>query len=85
MSPDQIIAALALLMAEPDPAFETLRQGGYDDRYPVTVTACPETTSPLDIEGRTILCGTVSVPENYDAPDGRRVPLRFVLGRATST
>ena len=85
MSPDQIIAALALLMAEPDPAFETLRQGGYDDRYPVTVAACPETTSPLDIEGQTILCGTVSVPENYDAPDGRRVPLRFVLGRATST
>ncbi|WP_111405645.1 alpha/beta fold hydrolase [Meridianimarinicoccus zhengii] len=85
MTPDQIIAAIGLLMAEPDPAFDTLRAGGFDPRYPVAVDACPETTSPLDIEGQTIICGTVSVPENYDAPDGRRIPLEFALGRAHST
>ncbi|MFZ5961336.1 alpha/beta hydrolase [Thalassococcus sp. BH17M4-6] len=85
MTPDQIVAAIGLLLAEPDPAFETLRAGGFDDRYPVTVSACPETTAPLDIEGQTILCGTVSVPEDYAAPEGRRVALEFAVGRARST
>lgn len=85
MPPEQIIAAIGLLVSEPDPAFDTLRDGGFDARYPVSVEACPETTSPLDIEGHTLICGTVSVPENYDAPDGRRIPLEFALGRAHTT
>lgn len=85
MTPEQIIAAVALLTSEPDPAFDTLRGGGFDTRYPVTVEACPETTSPLDIEGHTLICGTVSVPEDYDLPDGRRVPLEFAVGRAQTT
>ncbi len=86
MTPTEIAAALALLLSpQPDPAFETLRDGGYDSRYPVTVQACPETISPLDIDGQTVICGTVSVPENYDAPEGRRVPLEFFLGRSLST
>ncbi|WP_370203336.1 alpha/beta hydrolase [Salipiger bermudensis] len=85
MTPEQIIAAIGLLVSEPDPAFDTLRDGGFDARYPVSVEACPETTSPLDIEGHTLICGTVSVPENYDAPDGRRIPLEFALGRAHTT
>jgi pimeloyl-ACP methyl ester carboxylesterase len=85
MTPDQIIAAIALLFAEPDPAFDTLRSGGFDERYPVTVKACPETTGALDVEGQTVICGTVSVPEDYDDPDGRRVPLEFAVGLARST
>ena len=85
MTPEQIIAAIGLLVSEPDPGFDRLRDGGYDARYPVTVEACPETTSPLDIEGHTLICGTVSVPESYDTPDGRRIPLEFALGRARTT
>ena len=85
MTSQEIIAALSLLMAEPDPAFDTLRSGGFDPRYPVTVADCPGVTAPLDVEGHTIICGTVSVPENYDLPDGRRVPLEFMVGRARST
>ncbi|MDW3225785.1 MAG: alpha/beta fold hydrolase [Paracoccaceae bacterium] len=86
MSPEGIIAAISLLLAaEPDPAFDTLSAGGFDDRYPVTVAACPETTSALDIEGQTIICGTVDVPENHDAPDGNRIPLRFMVGKAQTT
>lgn len=85
MTPDQIIATLGMLLSEPDPAFDMLRDGGYDPRYPVVIEACPESTSPLDVEGHTVICGTVSVPENYDTPDGRRIPLEFVLGRAFST
>lgn len=86
MTPNQIVAALGLLLSpEPDPGFDTLRQGGFDPRYPVTVEVCPETISPLDVDGQSILCGTVSVPEDYGKPDGRRVPLEFFLGRSLST
>ena len=85
MTPDQIIATLGLLLSEPDSAFDVLHDGGYDPQYPVTVEACPESTSPLDVEGHTVLCGTVSVPENYNDPDGRRIPLAFVLGKAFSS
>ncbi|EPX76270.1 alpha/beta hydrolase [Salipiger mucosus] len=85
MTPEQIVAAIGMLVSEPDPAFDTLREGGFDPRYPVTIAACPETTAPLDVEGHTLICGTVSVPERYDAPDGRRVPLTFALGRAQTT
>ncbi len=86
MTPEQIIATVALLAAGgPDPAFDALRAGGHDDRYPVTVSACPETTAPLDVEGRTIICGTVDVPETYDEPNGRRLSLAFALARSHST
>jgi pimeloyl-ACP methyl ester carboxylesterase len=85
MSPEQLITALSLLLSDsPAATFDRLVAGGHDARYPVEVTACPETSEPLDIEGQTLLCGTVSVPENYAQPDGRRIPLHFVLGAARS-
>lgn len=86
MTPEQIITAVALLLsADANPAFDTLRAGGYDPHYPVEIIACPETTSPLDVEGHSLICGTVSVPEDYLMPENRRVALRFVLGRAHSS
>ncbi len=86
MSPEGIVAAISMLLApEADRAFETLKAGGFDNRYPVAIAACPETTSSLDIEGQTINCGTVDVPEDYSAPDGNRIPLRFVVGKAHTT
>ena len=86
MSPEGIIAAISLLLApEPDPSFDTLRKGGFDDRYPVAITSCPETTGALDIEGQTIICGTVDVPENYNDAEGNRIPLRFMVGKAHTT
>ena len=86
MTPEQIITAVALLLStDANPAFDTLRAGGYDPHYPVEIIACPETTSPLDVEGHSLICGTVSVPEDYSMPENRRVALRFVLGRAHSS
>lgn len=85
MTPDQIFAFVgALLATAPDPAFDRLRAGGADPRYPVAVAACPAPLPPLEVEGRTMVCGTVSVPEDHAKPEGRRIGVRFTVLRARS-
>lgn len=80
MTADQILAAVAALIAGTEnPDFDQLRSGGHDDLYPVEVHACDFPPAPFEVEGSTILCGTVSVPEDYDKPEGRRVGLKFAL------
>ena len=85
MTPDQLFAVIAaLLSGTPHPDFEHLRAGGYDSRYPVAVESCELPPAPMDVEGHTVLCGTVTVPENYDDPDGRTIPLEFAILKSNS-
>ena len=84
MTPDQIIAAvMALVSGTMDPtAFDTIRAGGADDRYPVTVEACPRPLPAGEIEGQTVICGRVEVPEVHGDPDSRQIDLSFAVLRA---
>lgn len=85
MSPDQIFAILASLVSgASDPDFDQLRNGGFDDRYPVAVERCDLPPGTLEIEGKSLVCGTVEVPENYDLPESRRIPLEFAILKARS-
>ncbi|MCC0044902.1 MAG: alpha/beta hydrolase [Brucellaceae bacterium] len=85
MTPDQIFAVIATLLAgNSDPDFERLNAGGYDSRYPVAVESCELPPATMDVEGHTVLCGTVTVPENYDKPDGRTIPLEFAILKSNS-
>jgi pimeloyl-ACP methyl ester carboxylesterase len=85
MTYEQIIAVIAGLLAGPDgTAFETLAAGGYDPTYPVVIEACPRPLAALDIEGETVICGRVNVPENHDAPEGNRIDLAFAVLKARS-
>jgi len=86
MTPDQITAlVMTLLSAQPDgTAFQTLMAGGHDARYPVTVEACPRPLPAADIEGQTVICGRITVPENHTNPDGNRVDLAFAVLKARS-
>lgn len=46
---------------------------------PLALSPCP----PMEgVEG-VALCGTLSVPEDWSAPEGRRIPLRVVVLKAT--
>lgn len=65
--------------------FAQLKSGGYDRAIPVTIKACPQPIGQNEIEGQTIVCGTVSVPEDHGAPDGRRVDLFFVVLKSHSS
>lgn len=84
MTPDQIIATvLALLAAEPtEKAFPVIAAGGANAAYPVTVEACPRPLPAAEVEGKTVICGRVDVPEDHDAPNGPRIKLSFAVLKA---
>ncbi|MCU0832330.1 MAG: alpha/beta hydrolase [Rhizobiaceae bacterium] len=85
MTPEQIITVVGwLLSADPvSEAFPVIASGGADPRYPVIVEACPaNAVPPTDVEGKTVVCGRVSVPENHDKPDGNRIELAFAVLKA---
>ena len=86
MTPDQIVAfVLALTAPAPvDPLFPVIAAGGADPRYPVVAAPCPRPLAPFEIEGQTVACGTISVPENHADPEGRRIDLAFMIFRSRS-
>jgi pimeloyl-ACP methyl ester carboxylesterase len=84
MTPDQIIATvMALLAAEPvDRTFPVIASGGATSEYPVMIEACPRPLPAAEVEGRTVICGRVDVPESHDTPDGPRISLAFAVLKA---
>jgi pimeloyl-ACP methyl ester carboxylesterase len=84
MTPDQIVAAvMALVSGTADPsAFATIRAGGADPLYPVTVEACPRPLPAGEIEGQTVICGRVEVPEVHGKDESRRIGLAFAVLKA---
>ncbi len=82
----EILALIASLSGEPDmPArFETIASGGSADAYPISVAPCPAPLGRDELEGETIICGTVSVPERRASPEGNRIDLFFTVMRAHS-
>jgi pimeloyl-ACP methyl ester carboxylesterase len=86
MTPEQIVAfVLALTAPAPvDPLFPVIAAGGADPRYLVAAAACPRPLAPFEIEGHTVACGTVSVPEDHEDPEGRRIDLAFMIFKSRS-
>lgn len=88
MTFSELLATLtAMLAPEPDTsAFTRLIAGGYDGRAPVEIQTCPRPLDPSEVEGETVICGIVTVPEDHDAPEnGRTIDLEFVLLKAESS
>lgn len=86
MTPDQIVAfVLALTSPAPvDPLFPVIAAGGADPRFPVVAAPCPRPLAPFEIEGRTVACGKISVPEDHQNPRGRRIDLGFMVYKSRS-
>ncbi len=86
MTFDQIIATVAGLIAgQPAPsAFPELVAGGFDPAFPVEISPCSRPLLPEEIEGQTIICGTISVPEDHRARHGRRIDLAFAVLKSLS-
>lgn len=86
MTPDQLVPALvALLTGATDPALDALHQGGHDARYPLVIEHCPRPLGPLEVEGKTVICGRISVPADHGAPEGgATIPLAFAVLKARS-
>jgi hypothetical protein len=85
MTPDQILAFVAALVAEPEvSAFPLLRNGGADSRCAVGIVPCAKPVSPLETGGKTLVCGTVNVPDDHAMPVGRRMDLKFAVYKSRS-
>lgn len=85
MDAAELAAIIAGLLApEPAPAFDMLRAGGPVAAYPVEVQPCDAPELGFELEGRTLICGTVDVPENHDNPEGARIAIEFAVLRARS-
>lgn len=84
MNADQVIATvLGLLASEPaDKAFPVIAAGGAVSATPVTIEACPRPLPAAEVEGKTVICGRVEVPENHDKPDGPHISLSFAVLKA---
>ena len=83
----EILTVIAGLLGEPDipDSFAPYYQGGHDAAYPVAVEPCATSLGRMEIEGQTVICGTVNVPERHDAPDGQRIDLFFTVMKAQSS
>lgn len=85
MTPEQILALIAALTSDPDPqAFAQLKAGGANPAYPVAVTPCARPVAPTEIDGTTVICGTVTVPFDHHAPEGKSINIAFNLYKARS-
>ncbi|MBB4120667.1 alpha/beta hydrolase [Martelella radicis] len=83
----QMAALLAALSAPSaiDDAFPAVASGGVDPLVPVQIKACPRPIGMEEIEGKTIVCGLVSVPEDHDTPDGKHIGLFFTVLKSHSS
>jgi pimeloyl-ACP methyl ester carboxylesterase len=86
MAPDKIVAfVLALTAPQPaDGLFPVIGMGGADPRFPVVAAPCPRPLAPFEIEGGTVACGKISVPEDHKNPEGRRIDLAFMIFKSRS-
>jgi pimeloyl-ACP methyl ester carboxylesterase len=81
----QILALIAALSGTPasDP-FAPLSAEAAKSGTVVSLEACPRPLPPNEIEGISLICGRVKVPEDRSKSGGRTVQLAFAVLKATS-
>ncbi len=84
MNYEQILALIAVLNGNAGDDFATLKSGGADPKAPIAQTLCPRPLPANEIEGKTLFCGTVQVPEDNAQPDGKKIPLKFAILKSGS-
>lgn len=81
----QILAFIAALSGSPDgDPFATLQAEAAKPGAVVSIEACPRPIPVHEIEGKSLLCGRVNVPEERSKSGGRVIPLAFAVLKATS-
>ena len=84
MDYQHILNLIAVLMGNAGQEFGALKAGGADLNAPVAQTLCPRPLPANEIEGKTLFCGTVQVPEDNARPDGKKIPLKFSILKSWS-
>lgn len=86
MTPEQIFALVAALIAgEPETSnFPNLTDGSDDPAYRMEIAPCHRPVAPAEIEGETVICGTLEVPEDHANPEGRTMNLSWIVYKSHS-
>jgi pimeloyl-ACP methyl ester carboxylesterase len=77
------LSSVALAIAPPTSAIAQ-QPSQKPTSYRSTPIPCPALTGPDEVEGKTVDCGVVTVPENYSQPQGRQVEITYVRLRSKS-
>ncbi|SFZ84653.1 TAP-like protein [Devosia enhydra] len=78
-----LMALIASLAGNPAPTgFAELRALAAASGSALALHACVQPIGYDEIEGETVLCGTLTVPENHDLPGGRALGLEFAVLKA---
>ncbi|WP_176083880.1 alpha/beta fold hydrolase [Martelella sp. HB161492] len=82
-----MLALLGALSAPSAPIdhFPAIARGGVDPILPVRIKDCPRPIGVEEIEGKTIICGLVSVPEDHELPEGKHIDLFFTVLKSHSS
>lgn len=81
----QILALIASLSGTPSPdPFSGLRAASQQPNAVVSVEACPRPLPANEIEGVSLICGRVKVPEDRAKAGGKTVSLAFAVLKAAS-
>ncbi|PZF78286.1 hypothetical protein DK847_00210 [Aestuariivirga litoralis] len=80
MDYQHILALVASLLGQPG----DIAAGTPNLTAAVTHIACPRPYPVNEIDGQTITCGTVQVPEDHDHPEGKKIALKFMIMKSHS-
>ena len=80
----QILALIGVLTGNAGDDFATLKSGGADPKAPIAQIWCPRPLPANEIEGKTVFCGTVQVPEDHAKPDSKKITLQFSILKSWS-
>lgn len=79
----EILALISFLTGNAEHGFATLK-ASTTGSAPITQIICPRPLPVNEIEGKTVFCGTVQVPEDHSKPDGKKISLDFAILKSHS-
>lgn len=78
-----ILALISFLTGNAEDGFAPLK-AGTPGSAPITQIVCPRPLPVDEIEGKTVFCGKVEVPEDHAKPDGKKISLDFAILKSHS-
>ncbi|KPF59640.1 alpha/beta hydrolase [Rhizobium sp. AAP116] len=78
-----ILALISFLTGNAEDGFATLKAGTAGSTQ-ITQIVCPRPLPVDEIEGKTVFCGRVQVPEDHAKTDGKKISLDFAILKSHS-
>lgn len=78
-----ILALISFLTGNAEEGFADLKAATAGGAA-ITQIVCPRPLPADEIEGKTVFCGTVQVPEDHTKPDGKKISLDFAILKSHS-